>query len=227
MRVKIFIFHKWRRQSTFICLILVLQWIKREITIIINILHAWKGGWCWRSPKEVHWPRAHFSVMHSSKWGKTHFKKQLLRSIFPFVKKQPPLVLLQPTWAEVMDIAKRRAKNGSWRALRFLLWSPQVFITPRLLVWSQELTLFKTDASTSQETPPSSYVQEKRAATHSFPHYDLPLNSFTPADHHAANEWTPIKRQNGRKKTKKGNLGRKTLLVSHPPLKEEEEKTVK
>lgn len=135
MRVKIFIFHKWRRQSTFICLILVLQWIKREITIIINILHAWKGGWCWRSPKEVHWPQAHFSVMHSSKWGKTHFKKQLLRSIFPFVKKQPPLVLLQQTWAEVMDIAKRRAKNGSWRALRFLLWSPQVFITPPVCLY--------------------------------------------------------------------------------------------
>lgn len=50
-----------------------------------------------------------------------------------------------------------------------------------------------------------SYVQEKRAA---FPYDDdLPLNSFTPADHHAAHEWTPIKRQNDRKKNKEGGGG--------------------
>ncbi|KAJ4943353.1 hypothetical protein JOQ06_005856, partial [Pogonophryne albipinna] len=52
-----------------------------------------------------------------------------------------------------------------------------------------------------------SYVQEKRAA---FPHYDLPLNSFTLADHH--HHPTAMKRPNGRRKTK--NVGVVSPLLS-------------
>lgn len=49
-------------------------------------------------------------------------------------------------------------------------------------------------------------MQEKRAATQLSLYYDLPLNSFTPTDHHAANERAPIKKKKREKKTKKRNL---------------------
>lgn len=79
--------------------------------------------------------------------------------------KQTSIFPVQP---EVMDIAKCREEIGSWQLLCEVHRS---LYEPCLLVSSQKLTLFKTHRSTSQETPQSSYVQEKRAAfpTTTFP----------------------------------------------------------
>lgn len=80
--------------------------------------------------------------------------------------KKQTLRFFQWELAEVVDIAKYRAKNGSWQGLSplFLKSTGLLFFLPRLLVSSQKLILFKTDGSTSQETPSSGYVQEKSAA---------------------------------------------------------------
>lgn len=99
-----------------------------------------------------------------------------------------------------------------------LLKSTGLYITPCFLLLSpQKLIPFLRQMG---EHPRKLLRAGK---TCSFPRYDLPLNSFTPADHHAANERTPIKRPNGRKKTKKENLGDETLLLSRPPCRGENE----
>ena len=90
------------------------------------------------------------------------------------------------------------------------------------LVSSQKLILFKDRWEHIPGNLRESYVQEKRAA---FPYDDgddLPLNSFTPADHHAAHEWTPIKRQNDRKKNKEEGWTWDVNVTSFPPEAREE-----
>lgn len=61
--------------------------------------------------------------------------------------------------------------------------------------------------NTSQEIEQSSYVQEKR----SFPHYDLPLNSFTPADHHAASHSAARNDKTG--KTEKNQISCEVTMI--------------
>ena len=77
-------------------------------------------------------------------------------------------------------------------------WSPQVFI-PLLLarIPAAACSCLKTDGSTSQETPPSSYVQEQRAAPQRSPATTLlwtpsPPLTTTPR----TNGQTPINRRN-------------------------------
>lgn len=130
-------------------------------------------------------------------------------------KKKPPLVFFQQTWAEVVDIAqiqKYRPRTGSWQeeeeegcALSFEVHRSLCF--PCLLVSSQELTpFFKTNMSTSKETPPSSYVQEKRAATQLSPTTTFLWTPSPPLTTTPQNEEAPIKRR--RKRGKKGKQRR-------------------
>lgn len=108
-----------------------------------------------------------------------------------------------------------RTKNGSWQpSLLFsLVWSPQVFKWLLLAgIFSEAHPLFKTDGSTSQETPPISYVQEKRAT--------IQLSLLRPSSELLHPHWPPRrKRMNTQKTTKRekenkeGKLGRWTFSI--------------
>lgn len=141
-------------------------------------------------------------------------------------------MFLRQIWAEVMDIATCRSKNGSWPGLHSLFWSPQVFIwpppTPHPRLFAGYLLtsspLFKTDWSTSQETPPSSYVQEKRSGTQLSPTTTF---LWTPSPPLATTPQTnehPLNDKTGERKQRRKNLGRYALLRSHPLWGGKEEK---
>lgn len=203
MRVKIFIFHKWRRQSAFICLNVgapLNQEINNCVIIIIIIISPHRAGLVWRSLKEVHW--AHFSVMYSSKRGNFKKKRKEINARKYFFLL---FLVFQQTHSHRLKLW--RARSWSYRRCLkstgpffiFIYHSCLLLSSPKLILFSffvVVVVVVKTDGSTSQETPPEQLRAGKTCSSFSS-YYDLPLNSFTPADHHhhAANdEWRPIKR---------------------------------
>lgn len=130
------------------------------LLLIIIISHT-QTELVWRSPKKVRWPRAHFPVMCRSSEGGP-------REVF---QKQNAVFLTQ-TRAGVVNSTPQKNTGSLW-ALVFFQKSLYHLLRPG--VFTQARLPFLWAGSTSQETP--------AGKTCSFPRFDLPLNSFTPADH--------------------------------------------
>lgn len=165
-------------------------------------------------------PRAHFYVMHCSNEEKPTSKTNIF-SCTAFKKQPPPpLLFFQQTWAEVVDIAQTQSQErelavGEWGGggvgglSSLFLKSTGLYGSPPLFagIFSEAHLFFLRQTGAHPR-------KLLRAATCSdtafFPHYDLPLNSFTPADHHAAKRRSSHKtapKKKTRKKTKEGKLG--------------------
>lgn len=192
--MKIFIFHKRRRQSTFICLVFSASQYTQKIVDLLIISSS-------DLDKKCNGPR--WSVLCNTvlQWA----SKPLVKSISLTQQKKNSLLC-----------ASSRHGLKLWMSpkLNSFLWNLQVSRFPWFAFsFSSEAHPFLRQ---KRVHPRKLLLSSLRAGkTHSFsPHYDLPLNSFTPADHHAANHPSRQKRPNGWKQTKCENLWGKWRSVS-------------
>lgn len=128
-------------------------WIEIEVTVLIWILlisHT-QRGLAWRSPMEVHWPRAHLSVTNRSSKGRpTSKEKNKMLRRRRGKKKQTPLLFFTQTQAQVVDTRSREGElAGSLSLLEVHRSLCQPWCRWYLL---RSSSFLKTDGSTSQET---------------------------------------------------------------------------
>lgn len=142
------------------------------LLLLIIISHT-QTELVWRSPKKVRWPRAHFPVMCRSSEGGPREVFQKQNAVFSSRRHGLELWIAPPK------------NTGSLWALVFFQKSLYHLLRPG--VFTQARLPFLWAGSTSQETP--------AGKTCSFPRFDLPLNSFTPADHRKPVKTTKRRRE--------------------------------